>query len=225
MCYFFLMKLASTRMNRLQFPEIKRRFIRFFFLCSLLSGSLQPSLPASQDPDEKKAALAESYTDADAYRIYAIMLEGEKHSSFVIQAETDSWEKVTPDNLDIKGNSKFMKLWGAALRDFAAKDRTAKILGKNIPLTAAYEIVPQSAITSLFKHEQGWTTFAERYPLVNGYYTFSPVGFNPQRTRALVWMTYACGGLCGYARYHFLEKSRGRWREVTVKADVGGLSS
>jgi hypothetical protein len=219
------MILVVGRMKRLWSRNMRARIIGTFLVFLLLKGSLLSCLRAQQNSEENEASPVESYTDADAYQIYAALLGGEKGSFFVIQAQTDSWEKVTTDNLGIKGDSKFMKLWGATLRDFAAQYRTPKLLGKNIPLSASYEIVPEVAITSIFKHERGWTTFSERYPLAHGFYTFSAVGFNPQRNRAIVWMLNQCGELCGGGTYHFFEKKGDKWREVPVHASVPMLAS
>jgi len=40
----------------------------------------------------------------------------------------------------------------------------------------------------------------------------SAVGFNRDRTRALVSLQYWCGGICGEAGYYFLVKKDGRWQ-------------
>ena len=208
-------------MNLLRSRNIKVRIIRTCVVFFLLTSIPLPCLRAQQHREDSKTNTVESYTDADAYQIYALLLGGEKGSSFVVQAQTDSWEKITTDNLDkeIKGDSRFMKLWGTTLRDFVAKYRIPRILTKNIPLSAPYELVPEAAL-----HEGGWNTFSEKYPLAHGFYTFSAVGFNPQRNRAVVWMLNVCGGLCCSGTYHFFEKKGCKWRGVRVHASVGMLA-
>jgi hypothetical protein len=44
--------------------------------------------------------------------------------------------------------------------------------------------------------------------------TFSAVGFNTDKTVAVVYMTYFCGGLCGYGNIYELKKKIGIWRVV-----------
>jgi hypothetical protein len=199
--------------------------IGLYLACCLLSGSMHVTLAGKQSPEDKKAAPT-PYVDTDGYQIFANLLAGEKASSFVIQAETESFQKTTPKNLGIKGDAKFMKLWGVALRDLATEYRTPKLLGKYIPLAVPYEIVPEERLTEVIDHGRGWATFYEQYPLAHGYYSFSPVGFNAAKTRAIVWMTYSCDGLCGAGgTYHFFEKRGGRWREVSVKAEVIMMAS
>ncbi len=43
-------------------------------------------------------------------------------------------------------------------------------------------------------------------------YTLSAVGFNEDRSRALVYAGCECGELCGYGYLHFLIKVNGRWK-------------
>ena len=47
-----------------------------------------------------------------------------------------------------------------------------------------------------------------------GYFQMSAVGFDGAGTRAMVYMGYQCGGLCGGGNLHLLEKVNGGWREA-----------
>jgi hypothetical protein len=49
----------------------------------------------------------------------------------------------------------------------------------------------------------------------------SAIGFNPDRTRALVYVGHDCGSLCGGGTYHFLVKQDGRWQ---VDREYRGIS-
>jgi hypothetical protein len=51
-----------------------------------------------------------------------------------------------------------------------------------------------------------------RYPFPLGLVSLSRVGFNPERTQALVYAQYRCGGDCGHGEYVLLEKAGGRWQ-------------
>ena len=104
------------------------------------------------------------------------------------------------------------------LKDFTDQLRTPRSLTRNIPTQAAYELVSEQKILAIFKSERMWEAFYELYPLSGGYYRFSPVGFNPQKTHAIVNMNHHCGMLCGSGEPHFFEKVRGKWREVSVNA-------
>jgi hypothetical protein len=48
-------------------------------------------------------------------------------------------------------------------------------------------------------------------PLAWAIVTLSAVGFNRDRTRALVWAAYSCGGRCGHGRPYLLVRQNGKW--------------
>ena len=48
----------------------------------------------------------------------------------------------------------------------------------------------------------------------SGYIQVSAVGFDAAKTRAMVFVTYECGGLCGGGNLYLLEKVNGSWREA-----------
>jgi hypothetical protein len=58
-------------------------------------------------------------------------------------------------------------------------------------------------------------TFHEQYPGARGVITLSAVGFDYNRLRAVVFMSFYCGNLCAQSGLHFLQKVNGKWRPVT----------
>lgn len=174
----------------------------------------------SQIPEEKKEGHAEPYTDADAYQIYAALLRNEKRSLFVIDSQIHGWPDTKANDLGIKGDRKFMRAWAAAMEDYANQNRDDKIIVRHIPIDTTYELLYGPKILKPDTRNAGWEGFYERYPSAGGFYSFSAIGFNHRRTRAIVWMSYACGELCGTGTYHFFEKTSDTWREVSVTAEV-----
>lgn len=57
-----------------------------------------------------------------------------------------------------------------------------------------------------------WRTYHQKYPGSGGYFTFSRIGFDSTKTRALVYVIFACGGLCGNGDYFLLEKDKNTWK-------------
>ena len=47
-----------------------------------------------------------------------------------------------------------------------------------------------------------------------GYIQLSAVGFDAAGTRAMVYVAYQCGGLCGGGTLYLPEKVNGGWREA-----------
>jgi hypothetical protein len=196
--------------------------IRYFgkyaerLLLTLLAAFAIALACSGQQRGSGRRIIPRPYLDADAYAIYAVLLKSTGGSNFVVQAETDSWSKTTSKNIGIRGDRNFRKVWGAVVNDFAEQYRRPRLLVPNIPITGHYDVASLEKILS-----GGWDGFHERFPWAGGrFYSFSPVGFNSQRNRAIVNMTCDCGPLCGGGTTHFFEKQDGTWREVSVNAQV-----
>lgn len=197
------------------------RDARKISLCLLMMVfALVPPWATAQDSQIPSETAVKAYEDVDAYSIYAILLESEKHLQPVIQSETDSLPLITPEEMGIKGGREFRKVWAVVIKDYAKQYRTPRLLTRNIPTKIAYELVPRQKVDDLFKSEKKWLAFYEVYPSSGGYYSFSAVGFDPQKTHAIVYMNHSCGMLCGIGGPHFFEKQNGKWREVNVNAEV-----
>jgi hypothetical protein len=161
---------------------------------------------------------AKPYVDPDAYAIYAVLLTAHMENFFVIESEMQYLPSVKESG--IKGGPEFTKVWGAVLADYVDKFHQKWTLTHDLPLDVPYELVTKAEIGTLFKSTvtSGWQNFTGRYPGARGYYSFSAVGFNEEKTHAIVQMNNLCGSLCGYGSPHFLEKVDGKWREIKVTA-------
>ena len=178
----------------------------------------RPSTASGQQSSQQsKTNHAAIYTDQDSYQIYTTLLEGEKKSLYVIQAEIDGHPDLTSKNLGIEGDKEFMREWEPIMDDYAEQNHTAKLLQRTFSLRTSYELVPAS---NILNGQKDWDDYYRRYPASGGFYWFSAVGFNPARTRAIVDVGHACGGLCGNGGPRFFEKKDGKWREVSVRATV-----
>jgi hypothetical protein len=86
-------------------------------------------------------------------------------------------------------------------------------LQRQFQIEKAYEMVSSDTIAVLFQGG-GWDDFYKRYPDSGGYITMSAVGFDQEKTRAVVYTGSSCGGLCGGWSFHLLEKLDGNWKTV-----------
>jgi hypothetical protein len=173
-----------------------------------------------QASKQSQAEPSQVYKDADSCQIYAALLQKESYSLYVIQAEINGYPNMTANNLGIKGDRSFTRVWGVVMKDYARQNRTSWLLARNIPIDIPYELLPLSDIFKSEHGQRGWDEFYRRFPSSGGFYWFSAVGFNPQRTRALVKMNHNCGMLCGGGEPHFFEKKGAKWHEVSVNAEV-----
>ena len=103
--------------------------------------------------------------------------------------------------------------------DFYARNSgRAKIdIGK---IKTRFEALPLSNgdYERLFKKEDGWQVFRERYPTAAGIIGVSLPGIDPERRRALVYALTACGPNCSGGSLFFLTKEGGEWKVVNTTA-------
>jgi hypothetical protein len=178
------------------------------------------TVPALASETHRGESSLEAYQDADGYLIYALLLKSEKHAYPVVQAEMDFFADAAPGKMGIRGGRGFRKEWGATLKDFAAHDRLPMLIARAIPSDIPYHLLPKAEIEAIFKAGGGWNQFYKDYPASGGYISFSPVGFDPGKTHAIVDMNLSCGSLCGHLQPRFFKKINGEWSEVSVKASI-----
>jgi hypothetical protein len=91
-----------------------------------------------------------------------------------------------------------------AIADFSGVPKKKWFLHRNFQIDKSYELASSNVIKAL-----------PEYPKSSAAMVFmSAVGFNNEKTRAVVYMGSSCGGLCGSATFHLLEKADGGWKEV-----------
>ena len=157
----------------------------------------------------------------EAYVVYATLIANEIRATpsrkpLVIQRET------TFDKECMASGGALETDWKPVADDFKLQNASVRFVAPDRDLRRPYVVVTQKDLLAFFGKQGGnWPAFYQRYPDSGGYVEVSAVGFNPSKTRAMVYVSHYCGGLCGGGSYHLLEKSGGAWRE----ADVPGVST
>jgi hypothetical protein len=174
----------------------------------------EPKPPVADD------VTPESYADPEAYAVYAAVLPmiwNSEHEpkSLIFREETEFSARESVDNLCIKGDKKFYTTWGSTLRDYVVMNRVPRHLLRMFPIDKTYLLVPKRELDELILKSH-WEDFYTRYPEARSYISVSSVGFNAQKTKALLTMDYSCGILCMYGTYYFMEKQNGRWVRPSV---------
>ena len=157
---------------------------------------------------------AKTYDVEDAYQIYNLLLPheesyGRAKGMLIIQEETMSKVPASLACLTPEKAQRFKD----AIADYTRLNRKKGLLTRRLQIKKSYEILSSDAIVALFKNG-GWDRFYKRYPDSGGYFTMSSVGFNKQKTRAVVYTGSACGSRCGRWRFHLVKKINGNWKEV-----------
>ena len=185
---------------------------------SVLVSVLWTSTPVAHDDPEAKP-----YKSADAYQIYGLPLPQEESYGFangtlIIREETVSNPEVpmpglmpppSPPCVTPEAGSQFKD----AIADYNRLNNKTWLLQREFQLDKPYEIVSSNTIDALFK-EGSWEGFYKRYPDSGGYIIMSAVGFNKEKTRAMVYMGSSCGLRCGRWGLHLFEKVHSKWKEV-----------
>ena len=160
---------------------------------------------------------AEPYDVAEAYRVYSVLIPEEQSYRFakgtlIFQQETVSDQKASTACLSKEAADEFKE----AIADFDQVNSKQWLLQRELEIDKPYELVSSGMIKALIQTEQGpnWNDFYNRYPDSGGYFIFSAVGFNKEKTLAIVYSGSGCGGLCGMGAFHLLEKQKGEWKVV-----------
>src|SRR5439155_26124159 len=140
----------------------------------------------------------------------------------VIQIETTNYP---PAIIELSGQKCLVpakgeeSLWAPVLAALDEINKKPWLLQRKFDDKIPYVLVPKEKISSIFaaKSVDVWADFYKLYPDSGGYIEMSAVGFNADRTYAIVYMGHSCGGLCGGGTYHFLQKKDGKWMPAEWK--------
>ena len=160
--------------------------------------------------------------DPEAYAVYASLIPDEwtvrvaGAERLVVLRETATYNQCIPSGGPMETE------WRPVVDSFRAGNAAVRFVLSDRDLRHPYVVVPRAEITQLFKDPGndpafGWTRFYNRYPDSGGYMEFSAVGFDPSKTRALVYMAHHCGSLCGGGTHHLLQKVDDRWQPARLK--------
>jgi len=157
-------------------------------------------------PQESPAA--QPYDEPDSYQIYSVLLPQEESYGFakgtlVVQEETVASATVAGACLSPEDVRRFKY----AASDYERARVKQWLLQRQFKIEKDYDIVDSKTIYLQEASDQP-------RPKSGGHIFLSPVGFNKEKTLAIVYSGSTCGGLCGSARFHLFEKVHGQWKEV-----------
>ncbi len=156
---------------------------------------------------------AAEYDDQDAYAIYSRFLSGEQSYGFAkgtiaIQQETTAPVKLDDYCLTPEAAREFKD----AIEDYK-RHTEPMLLQRRFEIDKPCELVSTETIGTLIKN-YNWDDFYKRYPDSGGIIRVTAVGFNRQRTLAIVFTGSTCNNLCGRGSLVLLKKIDGKWKPV-----------
>jgi hypothetical protein len=200
-------------------------------LLPLVVAALVAFSPVRSDTGESRKSPA-PYEDLDAYQVYSIVLSmgggwQDSKSLLILQnIPPKEWPTGSPQGA-LQGNAEFSKQFDGIFKSFEQANSEPLLVQYHFAIPKPYQIVSSAELDATFRRrapntiDDGWEGFRQSFPDSMGYLILSAVGFNSERTIALVYVEYRCGGLCGSSRYYTLEKRDGRW----VRSAPKGLKS
>jgi hypothetical protein len=159
---------------------------------------------------EQHSAAAPPYEDSDAYEIYSLLLPDEQYygsakGTLVLQQETLASAKLDDNCLTPEAAREFKE----ATDDYRRHGEPLS-LQRRLNIDKPYELVPTDTIRTLI-NVYNWDEFYKRYPGSGGIIMMSAVGFDRQRTLAIVYTWSACNNQCGSGSFNLFKKTQGKW--------------
>ena len=203
-----------------------RRTCKFLVLIVLMVGlfptifSQSKKMPAPAAAPKPTAAI-----DDEEYAVYSALIQslyGNGAKMLVIDnfvsgcvpvGNNSEGERSWQQSLD-KLPSKLPNLSAKTVADFKGKSRTCRTIESKLTFPTKYILISQAERRAIFSKadvNKSWQSFQQKYSGANGYINVSNIGFNEDRTQALVDTFRKCGDKCGGERMVLMTKVKGKW--------------
>ncbi|MGI8638825.1 MAG: hypothetical protein ACR2MG_02580 [Pyrinomonadaceae bacterium] len=197
------------------FIGVSAVFIWFFN-----SQANSDALPINVSTTEKKIATIESNPISsfnEDYAVYSAILTNGQYDNEIIVINDYTSHGLIADARN--PNQKISGLTEDTINDYQAKNEENQKLVNNFTVSGKVVFISEKEENQLFrKGQDGWANFYKKYPKAKRMISFSRVGFNQERTQALVSVSVGCGWLCGEGSFIVLQKENGKW---IVQRNIG----
>ena len=191
-----------------------------FGLCALSSVHSQSKKKTPPSAPKPTAAL-----DDEEYAVYSALIQSLYASGAKVLVIDNFVAGCVPVGNNAEGErawlqsldklpTKLPKLSTKTVADFKSKSRTCRNLEGKLTLPTKYILISQTERRAIFSNanvNKSWQSFQQKYPGANGYINLSNIGFNEDRSQALVDTFRKCGDKCGGERMVLLTKVNGKW--------------
>lgn len=191
---------------------------------SLLAGytivTLFPPLkPTSYLLSPFQTTLSPFSLTQEEYSLYSLLLAD---SQFHPQNKPLVIEEKTKLLLELDEENKFFlqekipSLEDSSLQNFIDQNRQNLQLERNFDLPFNYSLIPQEKYLEFLQLENGWQKFLQKCPQADRIITLSRIGFNSQKTQALLSVRIQLD--LSEARIYsvFFQKENGQWAVKTI---------
>ena len=161
-------------------------------------------------PDE---ILSDTIDDPEAYAIYEQALVNLRWSAVLLRQETTI--RIPSFRPRIQGCDPYLNPthdeWGPVLDDYVKQNGRARTLRPLFQHPSQFRLIPSAEIDdALGDRPYDWTRFFSQLDS-RGYIEVSALGFDPTKTKAVVYAAVHCGGTCGRGMHTTWQKRGGQW--------------
>lgn len=156
--------------------------------------------------------------ELDEYLIYSTVIDewysSDESKEVSIRDHTSIYQIGRPIEVELDYiKQQMLILEDEIINDFKAKNLRSYSLESFINQRAEYTIITQKEIDYIFDHNPHWDSYYNRYPKSGGILTLSRVGFNRQRTQALLHAANQWNRSTGAGVYLLVVKQKdGSWK-------------
>jgi len=95
--------------------------------------------------------------------------------------------------------------------DFAAANKKPQVFERQFNISVNYVFISKEDLTKIFKSDNGWSRFYEKYPDAPGKISLSRPGFNAAMDTALVYVGQQSDWLAGAGYFVIMKKIDNTW--------------
>jgi hypothetical protein len=185
-------------------------------LVSIQLGSISPSSPREQSGSELGPS-------AEEYEIYSAVITQKyvRPDTKLMMIEDRTFRYDFSNENDEPWRDKFkdkktgLTIDQSAAEDYETKNSRQSLLNKaSFKLPVKVTLIGDLDLRAIFHGKWGeleWINYYRKYPDSDGFLMLSRIGFNTERTQALLYLGSRCGPGCGEINFLLLEKTNGSW--------------
>jgi hypothetical protein len=180
---------------------------------SVMTVAVAALVVCTGTPAKKKPAV---YDDADGYAVLSFLLGGTTADTHGAAIRVNAITKVEgADSITTlrKCVTSIPNAFQEAADDYVQKSKSPYLLQNKFALATPPVIVKNARTRGSDMKHPPRTDEEILKKITSGTIFLLAVGFDHNKTHAIVFEDYICGSLCGWGTYHFLVKSSDGWKE------------
>jgi len=109
------------------------------------------------------------------------------------------------------------------VKDYSIRNKNKYHMPDKIPIkNTEIQFISNTELNTIFNHGiiKGWKLFYKKYPNSLGFISFSKVGFNNNKTNAIIYVEFEFGSKAATYDYYFLSKKNNKW-DIVKEFNIG----